>query len=98
MGIFVLTIKVNETKPCGKKYNSNPELFESEIAAVQYIEDRFPSYSEITERLKEESPWREDVPRTFFAEVPRYDGDGEWDYSTEYTLEIQEMDVRKKLR
>lgn len=98
MGIFVLTTKSVETKPGGSTYNGKPALFESEVAAVQYIEDTYPSYSEITSRIKEENPWRDDVPRTFFVDIPNYDTKGEWDYSTEHTIEIQEMDVRSKLR
>lgn len=98
MGIFVLTSKTVETKPCGNTYHGNPVLFESELAAVQYIEDQYPSYSEITARIKEKQPWRDDVPRTFFVDIPNYDSDGEWDYSTEHTLELQEMDVRSKMR
>lgn len=100
MAIIVMTIRGNETKPFGKKFNQAPVLFESYAAAEEYIGEKYPSYActEITERLKEASPWCDNINRTFFVDIPNYDSNGEWDYSTEYTIELQEMDVRKKMK
>ena len=94
MKISVLTSTYKETKPFGNSGVLKPILFENETLAEKYIDNRYPSASEITQRLIEQYPWKENINRTFFVEIPRYDEDGQWDYSIEYTFEIEECEVQ----
>lgn len=91
----MIQITAKETKPFGSKFDFEPLLFSSEEKAISHIDSKFPSASEITQRLKESSPLcAEDIPRTWFVEIPSYDTAGEWDYSTEYTFTVIELEVK----
>lgn len=94
MKVNILMISAVETKPFGSSWNLPVKLFSTEGLAVNHIEEEFPNAIDITERLKEQMPWKDDINRTFFAEVPKYDSDGQWDYSTEYTMVIMESEVQ----
>lgn len=98
MKIQMVTTKVKATMPFGGEWFETPVLFTSVEEAVEYINNAYPNASEITERLKAKYPHYDDLNRTFFAEIPKYDSDGEWDYSIEYTLEIQELELQGKMK
>lgn len=93
MKVHMLQVTVNETKPFGTKYHLEPRLYSTESGALDHVDRNFPSASEITKRLRGEASWRDDIPRTWYAEVPTYDDEGEWDYSIEYTITINEVEV-----
>lgn len=94
MKVQMIQITANETKPFGSKREHKPVLFSTEEAALRHIGNTFPSASEITDRLRTEAHWRHDIPRTWFVEIPEYDNRGDWDYSTEYTITLEEIDVK----
>lgn len=95
MKVNILMISAVETKPFGSSWNLPVKLFSTEGLAVNFIEEEYPNVIDITERLREQMTWKEsnEIERTFFCEIPKYDSDGEWDYSTEYTFVITEAEV-----
>ena len=93
MKVNILRINAVNTQPCGTSWVLPVKLFSTEGLAVNFIEEEYPNAIDITERLKEKFPWKDDIERTFFCEIPKYDSDGQWDYSTEYTFVITEAEV-----
>ena len=93
MQVIMVQVHTTETKPFGISGSRTPVLYQKKLSALSAIDDEFPSASEITQSLKEKYPWKKDIPRTFFASIPSYDSDGEWDYETEYLIEMTIVEV-----
>ena len=69
------------------------KLFKSEESALEYLNTEFTDSTEITEKLKAEQAWRDDIPRTFEHEKPQFDNDGNYDYPIESTITFEWVDV-----
>lgn len=81
------------TSECMEHTYTSSKLFATEEAAMKYLEAKFVGYVEKTTELKEQQPWRDDIPRTFEHTKKQYDRDGDYDYPIERSIEFVWEDV-----
>lgn len=87
-------LQMNITKSQTMHHNwSYTKLFKSEESALMYLSTEFPNYNEITEDLKAEQSWNDNIPRTFEHELEQFDCDGEYDYPIESSITVEWVDV-----